>query len=271
MKVAKGLLDKEILDQIVDQVPLKGPSSLGTPLQHTSGQRQKSPSNAVFSVTCGYSGETWTGDHALEEPLPGDDRMFFDTVSDLPSFDSVREKLEGKIKKISMKDPAATEELSQVLRERSKGFLSKGSPMTRLVEAEHEIDTGDAKPFKEIYYRVPETQRGILALEVQSMLDMGVIRPSRSPWGSRLLLVKKSDGSWRPCVDYRRLNELTVRNNFPLPVIDDILSSVGAGRVFTRIDLYSAFWQVPVKEEDIPKQPLLVPVASMNFSSCLLD
>ena len=78
-------------------------------------------------------------------------------------------------------------------------------------------------------------------MEVEQMLEMGVIRSSRSPWGSRLLLVKKSDGSWRPCVDYRRLNEMTVRNNYPLPIIDDILALVGSGRVFTRINLYSAF------------------------------
>jgi hypothetical protein len=78
-------------------------------------------------------------------------------------------------------------------------------------------------------------------------------------------LVKKSDGSWRPCVDYRRLNELTVRNNYPLPVIDDILASVGSGKVFTRIDLYSAFWQVPVKETDIPKTAFTCPMGLYEF------
>jgi hypothetical protein len=220
---------------------------------------------AVHSVSCGYSGEVWAGEPDPELAQPGDDRLYFETIPELPTTEVVQQKLEDKVGKIEMKDPAAAEDLRKVLLERSKGFLSKGSPMIRLVEAEHEIDTGDAKPFKEVFRRVPETQRGMLALEVQSMLEMGVIRPSRSPWGSRLLLVKKSDGSWRPCVDYRRLNELTVRNNYPLPVIDDILASVGSGKVFTRIDLYSAFWQVPVKETDIPKTAFTCPMGLYEF------
>ena len=151
--------------------------------------------------------------------------MFLEAIPDLPSTETVQQKLQAKVDDISMKDPQAATNLRKVLLDRSHGFLSKGSPLVKLVEAEHEIDTGESKPFKEVFRRVPEVQRGILAMEVQQMLEIGVIRPSRSPWGSRLLLVKKSDGSWRPCVDYRRLNEMTVRNNYPLPIIDDILAS----------------------------------------------
>jgi hypothetical protein len=99
--------------------------------------------------------------------------MFFETIPDLPTAEVVQQKLEEKVGRIAMKDPVAVKSLQEVLLARSRGFLSKGSPMSSSVEAEHEIDTGDAKPFKEVFRRVPETQRGMLALEVQSMLEMG--------------------------------------------------------------------------------------------------
>ena len=73
-----------------------------------------------------------------------------------PPKSEVQEKLEKKVNSIEMKDPAAAKELQKVLLDRAHGFLSKGSPLVRLVAAEHEINTGDAKPFKEIFRRVPE-------------------------------------------------------------------------------------------------------------------
>ena len=90
-----------------------------------------------------------------------------------------------------MKDPATSKNLQEMLLERSQDFFSNGTPMIRLVEAEHEIDTSNSKSFKEVFCRVPETQRGMLALEVHSILEMGVIRASQLPLGSCLLLVKK--------------------------------------------------------------------------------
>ena len=82
---------------------------------------------------------------------------------------------------------------------------------------------------------------------------MGVNRRSSSPWASRMLLVKKPDGSWRPCIDYRGLNSMTIRDSYPLPIIDDVLSKVGAGKVFSKIDLFSGYWQVPIHKPDIEK------------------
>ena len=81
----------------------------------------------------------------------------------------------------------------------------------------------------------------IIVAEIENMLKVGVIRPSNSPWASRLLVVKKADRTWRPCVDYRRLNELTIRDCYPLPVIDDVLQRVSKGKIFTQIDLYAGF------------------------------
>ena len=85
------------------------------------------------------------------------------------------------------------------------------------------------------------------------MLAMDVIKESNSPWASRLLMVKKPDNSLRPCVDFRKLNEITKRQSNPLPNIDDLLTYVGKGKIYTKVDLYSGFWQIPLRATDREK------------------
>ena len=85
------------------------------------------------------------------------------------------------------------------------------------------------------------------------MLQVGVIRPSKSPWSCCLLVVKKPDGSWRPCVNYHRLNQMTKGNTYPLPVIDDLLAKVSEGKIFTQMDLYSGLWQISMNPGDVEK------------------
>jgi len=89
--------------------------------------------------------------------------------------------------------------------------------------------------------------------EVRKLCNMGVNRRSSSPWAARMLLVKKPDGSWRPCIDYRGLNSMTIRDSYPLPLFDAVLGKVGSGKIFSKIDLFSGYWQVPMHEPDIPK------------------
>ena len=79
------------------------------------------------------------------------------------------------------------------------------------------------------------------------------MRPSVSPWGAPVLLVKKKDGSMRMCVDYRQLNKVTVKNKYPLPRIDDLLDQLRGASVFSKIDLRSGYHQIRVKDEDVPK------------------
>ncbi|GJT00733.1 putative reverse transcriptase domain-containing protein [Tanacetum coccineum] len=83
--------------------------------------------------------------------------------------------------------------------------------------------------------------------------DKGFIRPSSSPWGAPVLFVKKKDGSFRMCIDYRELNKLTVKNRYPLPRIDDMFDQLHGSRVYSKIDLRSGYHQLRVREEDIPK------------------
>ena len=127
----------------------------------------------------------------------------------------------------------------------------KGLGKTNITE--HNINTGDATPQKASMYRQPETHHRIVQEEVQSMLEKGVIEKSSSPWNAPVILVKKPDGSWRFCVDYRKLNNATKKDCYPIPRIDETLDKLGKACIFTTIDLKSGYWQVKLAEKDKEK------------------
>ncbi|GJU46487.1 reverse transcriptase domain-containing protein [Tanacetum coccineum] len=92
-----------------------------------------------------------------------------------------------------------------------------------------------------------------LSDQLQELSDRGFIRPSTSPWGAPVLFVKKKDGSFRMCIDYRELNKLTIKNRYPLPRIDDLFDQLQGSSVYSKIDLRSGYHQLRVRDEDIPK------------------
>ncbi|GKE82274.1 retrotransposon protein, putative, ty3-gypsy subclass, partial [Tanacetum coccineum] len=92
-----------------------------------------------------------------------------------------------------------------------------------------------------------------LAEQLQELTDKGFIRPSSSPWKAPVLSVKKKDGSFWMCIDYRELNKLTVKNHYPLPRIDDLFDQLQWSSIYSKIDLRSGYHQLRVQEEHIPK------------------
>ena len=92
-----------------------------------------------------------------------------------------------------------------------------------------------------------------LKVQMEEMVNKGFVRPSTSPWGAPVLFVKKKDGSMRLCIDYRELNKVTIRNQYPLPRIDDLFDQLQGAKVFSKIDLRSGYHQLRVHDEDVPK------------------
>ncbi|GJV28439.1 putative reverse transcriptase domain-containing protein [Tanacetum coccineum] len=126
-----------------------------------------------------------------------------------------------------------------------------GLPPSRQVEFRIELVPG-AAPVARAPYRLAPSELKELSDQLKELLEKGFIRPSSSPWGAPVLFVKKKDGSFRMCIDYRELNKLTVKNRYPLPRIDDLFDQLQGSSVYSKIDLRSGYHQLRIREEDIP-------------------
>ncbi|GJV53327.1 putative reverse transcriptase domain-containing protein [Tanacetum coccineum] len=127
----------------------------------------------------------------------------------------------------------------------------KGLPPPRQVEFQIDPIPGVA-PVARAPYRLAPSKMREFSVQLQELLEKGFIRPSSSPWGAPVLFVKKKDGSFRMCIDYSKLNKLTVKNHYPLPRIDDLFDQLQGSSMYSKIDLRSGYHQLRIKEEDIP-------------------
>ena len=140
--------------------------------------------------------------------------------------------------------------------------------------AEHKIvlKDPDTPPFKERFRRIPPPQLDEVRDHLKLMLDAGVIRPSNSPWCNAVVLVRKKDGSLRFCIDFRKLNSLTVKDSHPLPRICEMLESLAGAAHYSTFDMNSGFWQVPCLRNPSSIPPSLWEVwASTSVRACHLD
>nr|GEY50581.1 reverse transcriptase domain-containing protein [Tanacetum cinerariifolium] len=127
-----------------------------------------------------------------------------------------------------------------------------GIPPTYQVEFQIDLVPGDV-PMAWTPYRLAPSEMKELSDQLKELADKGFIRPSSSPWGDPVLFVKKKDGSFQMCIDYRELNKLTVKNCYPLTRIDDLFDQLQGSSVYSKIDLRLGYHQLRVREEDIPK------------------
>ena len=127
-----------------------------------------------------------------------------------------------------------------------------GLPPERDVEFVIKLQPGTA-PISRRSYRMAPKELAELKTQLQDLLNKGFIRPSSSPWGCPAIFVKKKDQTLRLCVDYRPLNEVTIKNKYPLPRIDLLFDQLSGAKVFSKIDLRSGYHQIRIRPEDVPK------------------
>ena len=118
---------------------------------------------------------------------------------------------------------------------------------------QHHIETGNHPPIRSRPYRVPHAQREVIDKHIDDMLHRNVIQPSASPWASPVVLVPKPDGSSRFCVDFRKLNKITKKDSYPLPLISESLEALGGARFFSSLDMISGYWQVEMNSSSKEK------------------
>ena len=149
--------------------------------------------------------------------------------------------------------PTQADELLQVLRSVPNLFSGDKLTVGTVPGVQHRIRTTTEDPVCVRQWRLPQVTREIIQKEVEQMLAQGVIEPSNSPWLSPVVLVRKKDGSYRFCVDYRAINKVTTPDSQPLPRTDDILDGLSGRRWFTVLDSRAAYWSIEVHPDDRPK------------------
>ncbi|MCG8048996.1 MAG: reverse transcriptase domain-containing protein, partial [Candidatus Thiodiazotropha endolucinida] len=144
-------------------------------------------------------------------------------------------------------------QISKLLNKYSSVFSENDDDIGRTGVLKHKIPTADALPIKQPLRRVPYHMQKEMDDQIENMLKKDVITPSKSPWASGIVLVKKKDGSKRFCVDYRRLNDVTIKDAYPLPRIDESLDQLAGSKWFSCLDMNAGYWQVELDPEDRKK------------------
>jgi hypothetical protein len=137
-------------------------------------------------------------------------------------------------------------------------------PPKRDVEHEIDLEPGHPPPSRPAY-KLSYSELDEVKKQIDEYLRLKLIRPSKSPYGAPVLLVKKKNGSWRMCVDYRALNKITVKNKYALPRIEDLFDRVRGSRFFSKLDLCKGFHQIRVAEKDVHKTAFRTRYGNFEF------
>jgi hypothetical protein len=169
-------------------------------------------------------------DHGKESPLTPSQTIIFDKLEHL-------------------QDPIQQRQTKFMLN-KYQDLFDTSKPSVINTSVSHSIQTGNHFPIYHHPRRTSNQMREVIQEETEKMLKNGIIRPSMSPWSSPVVIVRKKDGTPRFCIDYRKINNITQKDVYPLPRIDDIIEQLSESRWFTKFDLKNGYFQVPISEKD---------------------
>ncbi len=153
-----------------------------------------------------------------------------------------------------------------LLTDHKEAFSSNDQDFGYTDAIKHRIDTGGAHPIRQRHRPLTPSQYSAVRDHIRDLLQKQVIQESTSPWASPVVVVKKKDGNVRLCVDYKQLNQLTHRDSFPLPRIEESLQALGGAKFFSVLDLTSGYYQVAVHPEDVEKTAFAVPFGLYKYN-----
>ena len=172
-------------------------------------------------------------------------------ATELSTNESKEQKFQSNLQHLTSEN---SKSLLELLNSYKSLFAEKDTELGCTDLVEMTLNTGDHPPIRQRLYRTPYSRRPIIDEHINDMLKANIIRPSTSPWSSPVVMVPKKDGSWRPCIDYRKINGIvSTQNSYPLPVAEDIFSMMNGAKVFSCLDLKSGYWQIKMAEKDKPK------------------
>jgi transposase InsO family protein/predicted aspartyl protease len=206
----------------------------------------------LYKRTCAATGERVEGiesmDTYTEESTANVNKIDVTSEEELP--EHLQALWERSIANLT---PEQGMEVKRLLQKHQAVFAKNKNDLGRTNIVQHRINTGNSAPIRQQPRRVPLAKKDEAAEEIQRMLETGVIEPSKSPWAAPIVLVRKKDGSVRFCIDYRRLNNVTLKDSYPLPRIDDSLDALRGSTWFSTADLASVYWQVEMDPRDAEK------------------
>ncbi len=203
-----------------------------------------------------YKGMTVGQLQQVDEELG--DPTFIDPEREISTGDKIKFELEHLLSE-------ERERMENLLNEHQDVFAKNSGDLGLTTLVEHRIDTGDAVPIKQQPRRLPNSLRTVVEEQVGEMLENDIIKPSNSPWSSPIVLVRKKDGTWRFCIDFRKLNDVTVNDAFPLPQVADLMDNLAGHQYFSTLDLASGYWQVPVDGSSQEKTAFVIPGWSLRI------
>ena len=189
-------------------------------------------------------------------------------IPELPLYSIIAEVGDDSISKFDFSH-VPEEHLTKIislLKNHESLFASKMSELGTATMIKHTINTANNPPVKLPLRRTPHTLKKAIKDQVDEMLVNNIIRESTSPYAAPVVMVPKKEGELRFCIDYRRLNQTTIKDSYPLPRIDDTIDALHGAQYFSTLDLFSGYWQIEIEEVDKPKTAFVCEFGQYEFN-----